>query len=119
MSATFTPGPWSLALPDYDGAQAAYHDGVEPDQASVSGSGWSGLATVYVVVVVGGERDEAGEANARLISAAPDLLAACKREIAHTYCICHLLRRIATTDDADMVCDRCKTVAAIAKAVPS
>ncbi len=76
MSATFTPGPWSLALPDYDEAQAAYHDGVEPDQASVSGGGWRGLATVYVVV--GGQRDEAGEANARLVSAAPDLLAACQ-----------------------------------------
>jgi len=65
--ARFTPGPWSLgerndSTVDINGKGAAGGDDL---------CEWEGLAKVFVIV--GGQPDRVGEANARLISAAPDL----------------------------------------------
>ncbi len=64
-----SPGPWKLVGPDRD----------DPHRVHVSSSGnWYRFASV-VVRMIGEVKDEPiGLANARLIAAAPDLLAAAK-----------------------------------------
>lgn len=79
-----TAGPWGLTLPDFDYSFEQYHDPEcerDPDagMAKVSSKGWSNFATV--AVCVNGEPDAEGRANAHLIAAAPDLLAACERAL--------------------------------------
>ena len=59
--AKFTPGPWRVKP----------H---KTNTARIDADGWTKFARVYVRV--GGLPSEEGEANARLIAAAPDLLAA-------------------------------------------
>ena len=84
-----TPGPWSLQLPDYESAEAARDEWDDsPDDESlrraaedaagalISARNWQAFARVFTFV--SGRRDLVGEANARLIAAAPELLAACK-----------------------------------------
>lgn len=61
-----TPGPWSLGK---RGKTTQHIDGGH----AVRNEGWWSLAKVYVVV--DDEPSEAGEANARLIAAAPEMLA--------------------------------------------
>lgn len=65
---THTPGPWrtSAARLDKDATAA-----MEGRVVEVSAHGWAQLAVVAV-------EHQKGEANARLIAAAPDLLAAAK-----------------------------------------
>lgn len=95
---SFTPGPWT-----HDG-----YERVRPVDGAQDGT--NDICHVY---------QKCGNqqlANASLIAAAPDLLAACKREVANTICICKHLELVATSDDDDTVCDRCKTAAAIFKA---
>jgi hypothetical protein len=60
MKTTFTPGPWSAGPPAWFRGQRSPEDGKRPITAGSSGV----VANVY------------GEANARLIAAAPDLLEA-------------------------------------------
>lgn len=79
MENKHTPGPWKINWPDWDYEWECYHDpdaGDYEGYASIDGEGWSQLAKVSVMV--NGDEDEAGKANARLIAAAPDLLLACK-----------------------------------------
>jgi hypothetical protein len=65
-----TPGPWKVAE-----REGCYR--------SINGVAWYGLAKV-VTRMDGTERDcKDGAANARLIAAAPDLLAACILAAAH------------------------------------
>jgi hypothetical protein len=75
-----TPGPWTLSVPDADDVHEEFHDEELKHpltgHASVSGPEWASFA--QVCMFVNGVRVAAGEANARLIAAAPALLAACK-----------------------------------------
>lgn len=64
-----TPGPWVIGEP-IDG------------ESFISGPDWVNFAMVYVECE--GETDPTGKANARLISAAPELLEALKTIINHT-----------------------------------
>lgn len=90
-----TQGPWVLSEPDYDKAKSDYEENGpgehedDPAYVAISGDGWDRFAKV--VVCVGGEPDEAGIANARMIAAAPVLLAACKSAAS-------LLRRLGGTN---------------------
>lgn len=60
-----TAGPWEVSL----------ENGELPEgYATINGQGWWQLAGV--VVEVGGQKNEEGFANARLIAAAPELLEA-------------------------------------------
>lgn len=68
----FTPGPWSARL------VSRFAEG-EGGAAAIDSAGWSELATVYQHCTGA----EAGEANAALISAAPELLASLTRLLAH------------------------------------
>jgi len=71
IEATHTPGPWEIEGP------ASYRAGeVAIGTVANDNDSWSELATV--VVRVDGLPSPEGEANARLIAAAPDLLAACR-----------------------------------------
>lgn len=74
MESKHTPGPWKIAWPDWDDEWEFYHDpdaGDYEGSASIDGEGWSQLAKV--TVMVNGEEDEAGKANARLIAASPTM----------------------------------------------
>jgi len=84
---THTPGPWEVDMPSsdqYDAAWTACNEREElPFDAScakISGKKWAGFANVCVICQ--GTPDAEGEANARLIAASPDLLAACKAYLA-------------------------------------
>jgi len=70
IEAKHTPGPWSTEGADNCNYMA------EPDHAShrIVGDGW----TIAMVLCDVGELAAASEPNARLMAAAPDLLAACK-----------------------------------------
>lgn len=75
-----TPGPWSVEWPDYDAEHEAYHDpeaGTYSGHAKINAKGWSTFARV--AVMCNGDPDNSGRANAALIAAAPELLAALKR----------------------------------------
>ena len=70
----FTPGPWK-ATPNEDNFQRA--EGV---WGSIKRDGWH-LARIWSDIpslVEGASDEDMAEANARLMAAAPDLLAACK-----------------------------------------
>jgi hypothetical protein len=75
-----TPGPWDIreATPDDEGDWLIDWDGHGKAHSPCGYSSWSGLAMVY------GSEDglsrvhAEGRANASLIAAAPDLLAACR-----------------------------------------
>ena len=77
-----TPGPWKAKIPDSDEVWSEYSDVREGERrlllgaAFISGAGWSHLALVYSHVQ--GQPDDEGIANAQLVCAAPDLLAACE-----------------------------------------
>lgn len=65
-----TPGPWSVGHPAYRA------EGVEYVLATVDGRSWpSEIAVLYSC-------NKGQKADARLIAAAPDLLAACKAVMA-------------------------------------
>jgi hypothetical protein len=66
---THTPGPWTTEQP-------SGLTNPEPNWLPIYAPKWWHLAKV--VVELDGERSEEGEANARLIAAAPELLEACK-----------------------------------------
>ncbi len=55
-----TPGPWKLGR-------------LGKSTQHIDGDLWSSFCKVYVVV--GGEKNQEGEANARLIAAAPEMFA--------------------------------------------
>lgn len=66
MESKHTPGPWTTTS-------------IHPQRDWVNASGRAALAEV--AVVVSGREWPEGKANARLIAAAPDLLAACTRAL--------------------------------------
>lgn len=66
MKIKHTPGPWILS------------DTTKAGNRKVSGYGWDYFANVTVRMDGTAANCEEGEANARLIAAAPDLLAALK-----------------------------------------
>ena len=61
-----TPGPWELDSESLKG----------DSYTAINGEGWYELATVVTRMISGAEDSPEGLANARLIAAAPDLLAA-------------------------------------------
>lgn len=69
-SERFTPGPWVQDGPD----ASAFSPESCVDITAPTGRGWAHFARV--VVVCGAESDAEGIANARLITAAPDLYGA-------------------------------------------
>lgn len=74
-----TPGPWFLIEPDYDEVREMYDDGEgcpESCKAYISAAGWGQFA--HIAVTLNGDADAEGLANARLIAAAPALLAVAK-----------------------------------------
>ncbi len=63
---TFTPGPWIIELPKHN----------KGSFAKISAQRWSKFASVVVKTTLGDGvyvKDDAGEANARLIAAAPEM----------------------------------------------
>jgi hypothetical protein len=81
-----TPGPWGV-----DGTNALGAYGVWTDYAVNPGHDGAGYPVQVCSVRVGGENSrprEERDANARLISASPDLLAACKEALR----ICRIVR---------------------------
>jgi hypothetical protein len=71
-----SPGPWTISKrPDPDEVKEAYDDREEHvTYVCIDSPKWACFAMVHVFCQ--GDPDEQGEANARLIVAAPDLLAA-------------------------------------------
>ena len=68
-----TPGPWTFG----EGRDNRHY---EVDQMGTGGGAWSSICEVAANTLGSREVTAAeAEANARLIAAAPDLLAACKR----------------------------------------
>jgi hypothetical protein len=76
-----TPGPWELKMPK----------GNRPS-ARISGDGWEDFAKVFTRTTFEGESKlhdcEEGEANARLIAAAPELLETLK-DMVGQYSLCN------------------------------
>ena len=73
---THTPGPWTIDT-SYD-ARSGPHTYI---QREYDGDGVTGIAGIYTIAEVADQAflpDGVQEANARLIAAAPDLLAACR-----------------------------------------
>jgi hypothetical protein len=70
MNTQHTPGPWAI----YRGTPQTYAD--------IYAANWHGLAKVVVRLDGKGKDNAKGLANARLIAAAPDLLAASVRSLA-------------------------------------
>jgi hypothetical protein len=93
---THTPGPWAI-----DTAERG-QSGTRFRSVYRAGNVHAEICRVY-----GGMRDQHMDADARLIAAAPDLLAACKSMLAHMESW-----RVAETSDGDMARSR----AALAKA---
>lgn len=98
MSKKFTPGPW--------------HDNKFGDGFAVFAGGTSRIAYCYAVFE--NRTVEEAEANARLISAAPELLNALGRALFHA-----TLRGWATTEGHELAEVHAEMKAAIAKAEAS
>lgn len=74
MKTPFTPGPWEWYGPTrYEGLTFTHEAHVGPGDGNDS---------CGPIAAVSGDDDEQAVANARLIAAAPDLLAACERLLA-------------------------------------
>lgn len=71
---THTPGPWDISRRDPDEWDEDYRGFDGPDFVEVGSRKWESFA--LVAVKCNGDEDEEGEANARLVAAAPELLAA-------------------------------------------
>lgn len=98
--AMHTPGPWRV-----DMAEVTARDTV-----GIDGPGWKSFAEVYVRV--GGRSSPEGEANAKLIAAAPDLLEALQAIADHYAGDDGLDRAMKEGIDAEIISAR----AALAKA---
>ncbi len=116
-----TPPPWTLEIPDFEAAEQSWidrhdeEDGYEVyrrnSHAALSSPGWKNFAEV--AVVVNGEADEAGMANARLIAAAPDMLAELRQDLSFFQTLYEDLRRIAGPVVNAAIVDRIKAVGGV------
>jgi hypothetical protein len=100
-----TPGPWTLS--EFTNA--------------TNGEPWFRVHGAHTLLLEirpdpDGYMTGVNAANARLIAAAPDLLATLEMVQRFQICICKQLSIIAEKDSDDPVCDYCKTEAVIAKA---
>lgn len=74
---THTPGPWELSEAQYKDGFGTYRRVEQVEQFG------DVVASVCIRHAVNHTLNAAGDANARLIAAAPDLLEACQALIAH------------------------------------
>lgn len=92
-------------------------EGTEPIEVVLIEKGWQ-IGTVVVAYM--GQEDEAGMANAHLIAAAPDLLAACQKSLDTLTQVKKLYKGIFTDAAYSAISHRINDLtAAISKALPN
>jgi hypothetical protein len=99
-----TPGPWELEVSREDGTLLFWI--TAPDGSGAGGN------IILDDASIEGETDEEQIANARLIAAAPEMLAFAKKQRDETQCIC----RFKAAGYTDLDCIHCEAAALIAKA---
>lgn len=98
MESTHTPGPWKVVFPNQRGPLGDWHKEASPWVETSKGT-----PPIRQNVDHPGIFDAERLANARLIAAAPDLLAACEKMLFELRMVCVMLGRPETDKPSGMI----------------